>query len=183
MAEYFNFNSLPLATRMYRLQAMPKMSAKSSNVGNLYDLLINFDFIESKVSAFGSQALIEDYDLAFNPDVLFSGEKAETLRLIQGAIRLSAHILEADEIWWLALEFPERKALIEQEKQTKLIEQLWGRLVGFKLPEIQALLEQAKQKKNTPWLRPLAFSLTPPGGRLLRTLTSYSGLQPREVQA
>lgn len=41
------------------------------------------------------------------------------------------------------------------------------------MPEIQAMLQQATQSK-TDWLRPLKSSLTPPGGRLIRTLSGHS---------
>jgi WD40 repeat protein len=80
-------------------------------------------------------------------------EKASTLKLIQGAIRLSAHVVDKDE--------------------TQLAGQLLGRLMSFKAPEIQALLAQSKQKQK-PWLRPFTPSLTPPGTPLLRTLTGHS---------
>jgi WD40 repeat protein len=152
LAEYLN--RLPLARRMYKLQAMPKIFAQSSDVGSLYSLLTDFDFIEAKVSDLGTQALIEDYDLAFNPDVSLPGEKVESLRLIQGAIRLSAHILDQDK--------------------TQLSGQLLGRLMSFKVPEIQTMLEQAKQWKAVSWLRPLTPSLMPPGISLLRTFLGHT---------
>jgi hypothetical protein len=114
--------------------------------------LTDFDFIEAKVSALGVQALLEDYDLGIAFDPYQGGnleEKAETLKLIQGAIRLSAHVVDKDE--------------------TQLAEQLLGRLMSFNAPEIQALLAQSKQQQK-PWLRPLTPSLMPPGTPLLRTL-------------
>src|ERR687886_1053720 len=80
-------------------------------------------------------------------------DKADTLKLIQGALRLSAHILAKDK--------------------TQLAGQLLGRLLSFEVPEIQAMLQQANPKQ-TPWLRPLLPSLMPPGGALLRTLTGHT---------
>ncbi|HAG81256.1 MAG TPA: hypothetical protein DCL61_08795, partial [Cyanobacteria bacterium UBA12227] len=145
-----HLDSLVSEDRDYALKHLPYHMVEASRFEQLHQWLTDFDFIDAKVSALGAQALIEDYDLAFNPDVLLSGEKAETLRLIQGAIRLSAHILDRDK--------------------TQLAGQLLGRLMSFEVSEIQALLERAKQSKNSPWLRPLTPSLTPPGGRLLRTL-------------
>ena len=136
--------------RDYALKYTPSHLAKAGQVKQLYRCLTNFDFIEAKVSALGIQPLIEDYNLALNPDLLLSEEQAHTLGLIQGAVRLSVHILEEDK--------------------TQLAGQLWGRLLSFEVPEIQAMLEVAKQSKAVPWLRPLTPSLTPPGGRLLRTL-------------
>ncbi|MCL1470115.1 WD40 repeat domain-containing protein [Argonema antarcticum] len=53
--------------------------------------------------------------------------------------------------------------------------QLLGRLMSFDLPEIKLLLEKVKLIVNAPWLRPLKPNLTPPGGRLLRTLIGHTG--------
>ena len=66
-------------------------------------------------------------------------EETETLQLIQGAIRKSAHVLDKDK--------------------TQLAGQLLGRLLDFEMPEIQGMLEQAKQSKDTPCLRPLKANL------------------------
>lgn len=141
--------------RQYALETLPSHLAEASQSERFYKLLTDFDFIDAKISALGAQSLIEDYDFAFNADELFSGEKAETLRLIQGAIRLSAHILEKDK--------------------TQLAGQLLGRLMSFELSDIKLLLEQVKLKKNCSWLRPLNSNLTLPGGRLLRTLIGHTG--------
>jgi WD40 repeat protein len=80
-------------------------------------------------------------------------EKASTLKLIQGALRLSAHVLAKDK--------------------TQLAGQLLGRLLSFEVPAIQAMLMQAKPRKSL-WLRPLMPCLIPPGGALVRTLTGHS---------
>ncbi len=150
-----SLNRLPAGSRLYRLQTRPQLLAQSGQAERLFELLTDFDFIEAKVSHpdIKIQELIEDYDRAFEPKVLISGEKAETLKLIQGAIRLSAHLLDKDK--------------------TQLAEQLLGRLMSFKAPEILALLAQSKQKQK-PWLRPFTSSLTPPGTPLRRTLTGHS---------
>jgi hypothetical protein len=148
---------LPQGTRIYRLRDLPKLLVESSQVDRLHTLLLDFDFIEAKVSALEPQPLIEDYDLAFTPDLSTSREEvnrnADNLRLIQGALRLSAHILEQDK--------------------TQLAGQLLSRLLSYKAPEIQAMLEQAKQWKAVPWFRPLTPSLTQPSERLLRTLSGH----------
>jgi WD40 repeat protein len=146
--------SLSPQKRDYALKHTPSHLAKAGKVQQLFRCLTNFDFIEAKVSALGVQPLIEDYDLAFNPDVLFSGEKADTLRWIQGALRLSAHVLDKDK--------------------TQLAGQLLARLMPFEVPDIQAMLQQAKHWKGAPWLRPLTPTLTPPRGTLLRTLTGHN---------
>jgi WD40 repeat protein len=151
-----SLNRLPAGSRLYRLQTRPQLLAQSCQAERLFELLTDFDFIEAKVSHpdLQLQELIEDYDRAFESKVLISGEKAETLRLIQGAIRLSAHVLDKDK--------------------TQLAGQLLGRLLSFEVPEIQAMLEQVKQGKATAWLQPLTPSLNPPGGLLLRTLKGHT---------
>jgi WD40 repeat protein len=130
--------------------------AQSCQAERLFELLTDFDFIAAKIAHpdLQSQDLIEDYDLAFEPQVSISGEKESTLKLIQGAIRLSAHVVDKDE--------------------TQLAGQLLGRLLSFEAPEIQALLAHSKQKQK-PWLRPFTPSLMPPGTPLLRTLSGHSG--------
>jgi WD40 repeat protein len=149
-----HLDSLVSEDRDYALKHLPYHMVEAARFEQLHQWLTDFDFIEAKVSAFRVQALIEDYDLAFNPDVLLSGQKADSLRLIQGALRLSAHILAQDK--------------------TQLAGQLLGRLMSFEMPEIHAMLEQAKQWKTVPWLRPLTPSLMPPSGQLLRTLTGHT---------
>ena len=148
---------MPPDRLLQTLETLPKRAAEQGNVDLLRRLLTDFDFIEAKVSHpdINLQELIEDYERAFEPKELILGEKAETLRLIQGALRLSAHVLDKDE--------------------TQLAGQLLGRLMSFEVPEIRAMLEQAKQGKNAPWLCPLTPSLTLPGGALLRTLIGHTG--------
>lgn len=139
----------------------PSSKAKTGQLGKLYKILTNFDFIIVKIShdEFGVQALIKDYDLLDNAEILndpdFHENNIKVLKLIQGALQLSAHILNEDK--------------------TQLAGQLWGRLQCFEIPEIQALLQQAKQNQTKPWLRPFTASLTLPGGALLRTLTGHYG--------
>ena len=140
--------------RLYALETLPGHLAQSVQGERLHQLLTDFDFIEAKLDAVGVQALIEDYDLARVSDVLLSEGQTETLRLIQGAIRKSAHILEKDK--------------------TQLAGHLWGRLVDFEMPQIQVLAEQAKQSRNSPCLWPLRANLERPGEGCLRTLTGHT---------
>jgi len=145
--------------RREALQSLPRYLAEASEAQRLQSLLSNFEFIDAKVSALGPQPLIEDYDLAFTSDILNSEDwvknKSDNLRRIQGALRLSAHILEQDK--------------------TQLAGQLLGRLLSYKAPEIQVMLEQAKQWKAAPWFRPVTPSLAQPSERLLRTLVGHTG--------
>jgi WD40 repeat protein len=170
-----------LSEEQEHLLDLPAYLAKAGMAEDLFDLLTDFEFIEAKISAVGTRSLIEDYDLVRNlnppqppltrgeqentPHRLFNRsfseegqggdlkEKADTLKLIQGAIRLSAHVVDKDK--------------------TQLAGQLLGRLMSFKAPGILALLAQSKQKQK-PWLRPFTPSLMPPGTPLLRTLTGHS---------
>ncbi|BAZ24946.1 WD-40 repeat protein [Kalymmatonema gypsitolerans NIES-4073] len=142
------------------LGEVPRLCLEGGQLNKLCRLLTDFDFIEAKINhpKFGVQALIEDYDLIDGAELLshpeYDLETVKALELIQGALRLSAHIL------------------IQDTKQ--VAEQFWGRLQCFQVPKIQAILEQAKQSK-TLWFRPLTLSFTPPGGRLLRTLAGHCG--------
>ncbi|MEG3960495.1 hypothetical protein QT982_34575, partial [Microcoleus sp. herbarium2] len=141
--------------REYFLKHQPRDFIEISREFNRYYLwLTDFGFIEAKLKLLGVQSLIEDYDLGRNADVLLSQEQTETLRLIQGGIRKSAHVLEKDK--------------------TQLVGQLLGRLLDFEIPDIQGMLEQAKQSKNSLWLRPLRASLERPGEGCMRTLTGHT---------
>jgi WD40 repeat protein len=143
-----------------RLGSLPYNLLKSGQWEKYYQILSDFEFLTQKIEhpELGVQALIEDYDLIDAPEATthpeYNPEKVKTLKLIQGALRLSAHILAKDK--------------------TQLVEQLCGRMQGFDVPEIQQLLSQAKQSQTTGF-RPLTASLTSPGGRLLRTLNGHSG--------
>ncbi|MEH2184656.1 MAG: hypothetical protein V7K64_00540, partial [Nostoc sp.] len=137
----------------------PRVKAKIGKWKPFYKRLTDFDFINAKInhSDFGVQSLIEDYDLINDSELLnnpkYNPEQVKTLKLIQGALRLSTHILVKDKM--------------------QLAGQLWGRMQHFAVPEIQAMLEVAKQQV-LPWLRPLTSNLISPGGSLLLTLTGHS---------
>ena len=132
-------------------------SGKPENLTRYFQILTDYQFISNKINhpEFGIQALIEDYDLLDDTQTATHPDQSKTLKYIQSALRLSAHI-------------------VTQDKQ-QLLSQLWGRLQTINTPEIQTLLTQAQQTHPHPWLRPLTPSLTPAGGRLLRTLTGHSG--------
>ena len=93
------------------------------------------------------QRLIEDYDLVGG-----NNEKVRTLKLIQGALRLSAHIL------------------VKDAKQ--LAGQLSARLQSFDVPEIKSLLQQISEAQNG-CLISLTPSLSPPNGNLICTLSGH----------
>jgi WD40 repeat protein len=141
--------------REYLLKHQPRDFIEiGRDFNRYYRWVTDFGFIEAKLKFLGEQPLIEDYDLARNADVLLSEGQTETLKLIQGAIRKSAHILEKDK--------------------TQLVGQLLGRLLDFEMTDIQGLLEQAKQSKDSVWLRPLKANLERPGEGCLRTLIGHT---------
>lgn len=101
-----------------------------------------------------SAALIQDYELSSTPGLLSALEGIEHLKQIQGALRLSAHVLAEDA--------------------ELLAGQLWGRLFDAGAPETRRLLDQAKKVKAAPWLRPLNPSLRHPSDQLVRTLAGHT---------
>ncbi|PHM08873.1 hypothetical protein CK516_18190, partial [Nostoc sp. 'Peltigera malacea cyanobiont' DB3992] len=138
----------------------PRVQANIGKWKPFYKRLTDFNFIDAKIkhSDFGVQSLIADYDLINDSELLnnseYNPEQVKTLKLIQGALRLSAHILVKDKM--------------------QLAGQLWGRMQHFAVPEIQTMLEVAKQQQVLPWLRPLTSNLISPGGSLLLTLAGHS---------
>jgi WD40 repeat protein len=111
----------------------------------LRTLLLDPEWLRAKLEATDSHALITDFDA-------FSGDA--DLRLMQGAIRLSAHVLAQDT--------------------GQLRSQLLGRLQRCESPTIQDFLTKLGRAEPVPSLRPLTTSLTPPGGPLLRTLAGHA---------
>ncbi|MEG4076062.1 hypothetical protein QUA30_24820, partial [Microcoleus sp. Pol14C2] len=176
--------------RLYALETLPGHLAESVQGEKLHQLLTDFDFIEAKLDALGVQALIEDYDLANNSDVLLSEVQAETLKLIQGAIRKSAHVLERDKTQLpgqlLGRLLPHEVTIVVDKSKyfwedLPLIGRFTPRKPVKKVTEkisspddIQAILEQAKQWKDSPWLRPLKANLERANEGALRTLIGHS---------
>ena len=119
--------------------------AKADRRGELRALLLDYAWLAAKLRATDVNALLRDFDA-------LAGERSSGL--IQGALRLAAHVLAGDH--------------------AQLAAQLTGRLLHVEGREIQALLSQVRAKTTAPWLRPLTPSLTPPGGALVRTLEGHS---------
>ena len=150
----------PLSFQRAYLGSLLLNHVKSGNLEKYYQKLTDFNLLMAKIQHpdFGVQALIDDFDLVDDSEAVthpeYNPEKAKALNLIQAVLWISADVLERD--------------------QTKLVEQLLGRLLYFEMPEIQAMLEVAKQWKLAPWLRPLTPCLTPPRRGLLRALKGHS---------
>lgn len=98
---------------------------------------------------------LKSFSHAMASETSLKGEKARSLSLLLGALRLSAHVVSRDPY--------------------QLPGQLTGRLLDSHEPAIILMLEQICKEVKHPWLRPLTASLTPPGGPLVRTLSGHSG--------
>jgi WD40 repeat protein len=127
---------------VYGLLHLAAHLAKCGRDDILRRLLFDLDWMQAKLDAASAHALAIDYDLL--PD-------DKELRLVQGAVQLSAHILNRDT--------------------SLLWSQLYGRLITRREPNIRAMLSKLPKM---PWLRPLTASLIPPGGPLLRTLQGHT---------
>ncbi len=147
------FDNISAEEPEYVIKHLPYHLAKGCRADKLYDILIDFEFLNFKVSTIEPQSIIEDFDLALQEKINLVEYKRTILKIINDAIKLSANTLVDD---------------VEQFSA-----QLWGRLQEYDLRDIQGFLEEAKQSKQKPWLRPLRASLTKPGGNLVRTLTGH----------
>jgi WD40 repeat protein len=131
--------------RLYCFRHLPTHLAEAGRDGDLRSLLLDFNWLQGKLFATDTNALIGDYDYLPNES---------DLQLVQSAIRLSSHVLARDS--------------------RQLAGQLVGRLFSNTAPGIQALLKQTSESKAWPWLRPLTPSLTAAGGHLIRTLEGHT---------
>jgi len=118
---------------------------EAGRMGELRGLLLDLDWLQAKLQATNTVALIADYEFA-------SDDK--DLQLVQGAIRLSSHVVTTDK--------------------TQLAGQLLARLPTDKGSETTALRYQAERWRGAPWLRPLTPLLASPGGPLLLTLAGHT---------
>lgn len=112
----------------------------------LRSLLLDFEWLQNKLEATNTVALIADYEFVCDD---------EDLDLVQGAIRLSSHVVATDK--------------------TQLAGQLLARLPTDKDSEIAALRYRAEHWRGGSWLRPMIPLLTSPGGALVFTLAGHTG--------
>jgi WD40 repeat protein len=139
------WDALPKLPDVYAWRWIAYHMVGAGHNDDLRQLLFDFNYLQAKLAASDTNALIADYDYLADE---------EDLCLVQSAIRLSANVLARDT--------------------QQLAGQLTGRLLGNTSPGIQSLLKQAAEWKA--WLRPLAPSLTAPGGPLIRTLEGHTGI-------
>src|SRR5688500_11747931 len=138
--------------RRYALLSLPAHLATAGQHERLRGVLTDLHYLEAKIVLFGPEPAIGDYDLALTPA---PPSPSNALELVQGALRLSAHVLSEDV--------------------RQLAGQVLGRLQSDGDPDLRQLLGQARRWDGATWLRPLAPSLTPPGGPLVRTLIGHTG--------
>ncbi|MCX5645228.1 MAG: NB-ARC domain-containing protein [Phycisphaerae bacterium] len=128
----------------YFYQHLAHHLREAGRSADLSKLLFDYRWLRKKLEVTDANGLIADYD--------FAGDDSQA-RLVQGAIRLSSHTLAEDH--------------------SHLPSQLVGRLLSQKGSRVKALRTTVGTSEWSPWLRPLAASLTPPGGPLLRTLRGH----------
>lgn len=127
----------------------------------LSQILSDFCFLNAKVSALGTEAVIEDFDLLEDAnDDVSSDVDYESLKNLQACLRLASGVLSEDA--------------------GQLPAQLHGRLAARKSPLLRGLLKEAIVRTSKPWLRPLSASLVSTGGALL---TNYAFDRNVEVVA
>ncbi len=155
--------NLPPDERLDALE-MPIYLANAREAKRLQSLLTNSDFIDVKVSAVSPQPLIDDYDLALQPHIEISEEIKDNLRLIQGAIRMSANVLTDDPS-----QFPSQllgrlmpyRSVDESEFQSKFWTQiLLIKVIGYwkQPPEfVETLMSFARSLTFNILTRPLQF--------------------------
>lgn len=121
-------------------------SIESNNEKRLRKLLLDFEWIQAKLSATNIASLIQDF--SYLP-------QDRDLQMVLGVIRLAAHVLVHDE--------------------TQLAGQILGRLSHDSSTECNLLSKGASKWSGTTWIRPLVPSLIESGGALLATLRGHKG--------
>ena len=146
---YYQFAGRRSISDDYGLHHLPAHLSAATLIQELDTLLVDFDWLQTKLTRINILELLDDYDF------LDAKGQDDPVILVQKALRLSAHVLAVDA--------------------AQLTPQLVGRLHGFDDPALQTLLKEATtHQQETTWLRPLHTTLTPPGDTLLRTLTGHT---------
>lgn len=120
--------------------------ARAGEVERLRSLLLDFGWLQSRLTRTEIQALLEDFELF---------QDHEELGAVHDAIRLGANGLSLDP--------------------GQLAVQLVGRLTRGRWAVIDRMLERATECVGRPWLKLSAASLTHPGGALLRIFKGHAG--------
>ena len=130
----------------YAWRWLPWHLLKAGRKAEIQKLLWNPAWLKAKLAATDVNALAADFD--------YLKPSAEE-KLIQGALRLSAHVLAKDT--------------------SQYSSQMIGRLLPLSDQlGIQEFIDSLTRTADQPWLRPLWPALDPPGTALLRTLVGHS---------
>jgi len=160
MARYFDEQTRQLSPdgdRRFPLRALSELPCHQAHAGMRAELrttLLDFGFLQAKISAVGPQPVIEDIDLALRPDLCPSGEDTDGLRTVQDAIRMSAHVLMSDP--------------------TQFAGQILSRLPGTENEDLRNFARAVAASKKFFWLRSVTPNLIPAGNPLLRTLSGHT---------
>jgi len=142
------------------------LMAEEGKTEKFCNTLTKFDFLHVKISHkdFGVQSLISDYDLATNSNLLLSEDQVDTLRLIQGAIRMSANVLTDDPSQLpsqLVGRLMSYRSVDESEFETKSLSQiLLKKIIVFckEPPElVETLMLFAREATLNILFKPLQF--------------------------
>ncbi|MEA5471303.1 hypothetical protein [Spirulina sp. 06S082] len=134
---------------------LPYHLAEAGMADKFCEILMEFEFLNYKISVSALQLLIEDYDFPKQSKLDLSEKQIETLQIIQRTLQQSSHILQQDK--------------------TQLVEQLFGRLSCQENYYIELLLTQARTSQKTSWLCPITPSLTSSERTLIRILKGHNG--------
>jgi WD40 repeat protein len=138
----------------YYFQHLSYHLQQAGRVPELRELLLRYDWLKAKLQATDVLQLLADFtpQPPIEEDDLLGPEQDSPWRLLQGALRLSAHILDDDPM--------------------QLCSQLYARLLRYTDPVLAGLLASATPGTDF-WLRPLASCLDGPVGPLMRTLKGH----------
>jgi hypothetical protein len=142
--------------REFSLQLVPegeRTAFRRTAARSLKEAHFDYAKLESDIRSRGIPQVLDDLKVALDwwgKD----GEEKRDLELLEGALRLSAHVLAV--------------------APDQLPAQLLGRLLDQKSPRIAFFLEQLTMAQRKPWLRPLPRSLAASGGPLIRTLVGHT---------
>jgi len=160
LAGYFRHMADPAGDGGWRasfargLDELPYQLAHAGLPADLRQILLDPSFLQARLEASGTQALIDDYELIHAPGLPFPAESRRSLERVQGALRLSAQAL-ADDV-------------------RQLPGQLTGRLLAFEQPDIQSFLEQLMARLPYAWLRPRSGTLLRPDSRVVHSWKLFS---------
>lgn len=149
-----DWRDLPDLAGEYAWRWLPWHLARAERKQEIERILWDPRWVHAKLKATDVNALVTDYEYL---KALPEAKPRPESDLLQGALRLSAHVLAGD---------PEQFA-----------SQMTGRLLPLlDSPGIGQFIAELSACAVRPWLRPLHPALHPPGTGLLRTLEGHSGV-------